>query len=68
MQQCTTGCNEVRDKLVQQGRCCHTGATTEWDGWCNYGWCNETDRQVGIQWNGTDVATMAGATRLIVDS
>ena len=39
-------CNRVGAKkwqervvLVQQGRCCHTGATTEWDGWCNDGWC-----------------------------
>ena len=43
VQQCMTGCNEVRDKLVQQGRCCHTGAMTEWDGWCNDGWCNKYD-------------------------
>ena len=43
---------------------------TRWDGQpvqqcCNNGWCNEMDRQVDIQRNGTDVATMAGATRRI---
>ena len=39
--------------------------TTIWDGCCNNVWCNETDRQLGIQQNGTAVATMAGATRRI---